>query len=322
MSRRILVTVNPIYRASVERLSGRLREAGCEVHYLNRPDETLGAEELSGLLEDVEVYVVGNAQVPRRVIEQSPRLRLISKYGVGVDNIDLAAAAERGVQVTNAPGANAVAVAEMTMGLLIALSRALKDLESSLRQGGWRLVPGHELCGRTLGIVGLGNIGKQVATRARAFGMRVLSNDIVEYPEFCRQHEITPVALDRLLEESSLVTLHVPLTRLTRHMIGATELARMQRGAILVHTARGGVVDEAALYRSLAEKHLAAAGIDVFEEEPLGSSPLRSLQNVILTPHVAGITYQAAERIADRTWENVGAYLAGRTLGDLIRFQG
>ena len=319
MSRRALITVSPIYRVALERLAGRLGQAGCEVHYLNRADETLAAEELLGLLEDVDVYVVGNAKVPRRVIEQSPKLRLIAKYGVGVDNIDLAAAAEHGVQVTNAPGANAISVAEMTIGLLIALSRELKSLESSLREGGWRLIPGHELYGRTLGIVGLGNIGKQVATRARAFGMRVLSNDIVEYPEFCRQYEITPVALDRLLEKSDLVTLHVPLTPLTRHMIGEAQLARMRRGAILVHTARGGVVDEAALYRSLTQEHLAAAGLDVFEQEPLGSSPLRSLDNVILTPHVAGITYQAAERIADRTWENVEAYLAGRRPVDLIR---
>ncbi|MBI3695527.1 MAG: hypothetical protein HY238_11905 [Acidobacteria bacterium] len=254
MSRRVLITVSPIYRVAVERLAGSLREAGCEVHYLNRPDETLAAEELLGLLDGVDVYVVGNAKVPRQVIEQSPRLRLIAKYGVGVDNIDLAAAAERGVQVTNAPGANAISVAEMTIGLLLALSREFKGLESSLREGGWRLIPGHELYGRTLGIVGLGNIGKQVAVRARAFGMPVLSNDIVKYSEFCRQYEVKPVALEELLEESDLVTLHVPLTPLTRHMIAEAQLARMRRGAILIHTARGGVVDEVALYRSLADR--------------------------------------------------------------------
>ncbi|HYM09811.1 MAG TPA: phosphoglycerate dehydrogenase, partial [Bryobacterales bacterium] len=262
--------------------------------------------------------VVGNATVPRRVIEGSPALALIAKYGVGVDNIDLAAATERGVLVTNAPGGNAVSVAEMTMGLLIVLARRLKEIERSLRDGGWRVTAGDELYGRTLGIVGLGNIGKQVATRARAFGMRVLANDIVDYPDFCRQFEIEPVSLDGLLAESDLVTLHVPLTPQTRHMIGGAQLARMRRGAILVHTARGGVVDEAALYRALVERHLSAAAVDVFEREPLGESPLRPLENVVLTPHIAGITHQASERIAQRTFDNVQAYAARRAPPDLV----
>src|SRR5712692_5774124 len=311
MARKVLITVNPIYRQAVERLSERLREAGLEVHYLGKPDEKLGADELLRLLRGVEIYVVGNARVPRRVIEQAPKLALISKYGVGVDNIDLAAAAERGILVRNAPGANAISVAEMTMGLMISLSRRLKEIEDSLRQGGWRLAAGSDLYGRTLGILGLGDIGKQVAIRARAFGMRLLANDIVKYPEFCRQYGVKQVSFDRLLSESDVLTLHVPLTPLTRHIIGAAQLARMRRGSILIHTARGGVVDEAALHRALETRHLAAAAIDVFEEEPLGSSPLRSLDNVILTPHIAGITHDSAERIAARTLSNIEAYLAG-----------
>ena len=318
MPRKVLLTVSPIYRRAVEGLCDRLRQAGLDPHYLGQPDEALPAEELSQLLRGAEVYVVGNAQVPRRVIEGCPTLRLICKYGVGVDNIDLAAAAERGVQVTNAPGANAISVAEMTMGTMIYLSRKLREIERSLREGHWRLQAGSELYGRTLGIVGLGNIGKQVAIRARAFGMQVLANDIVDYPEFCKQYEVEPVDLDQLLSRADIVTLHVPLTSLTRRMIGEAQLARMRRGSILIDTARGGVVDESALYRALAEGHLAAAAVDVFEQEPLGESPLRSLDNVILTPHMAGITYEAAERIASRTLENVLAYLAGRTPPDLV----
>ncbi len=296
----------------------RLERAGCEARYLGRPDEQLSEDELLLLLRDVEIYVVGNARVPRRVIENSTKLAVISKYGVGVDNIDLQAATECGVLVHNAPGANAVSVAEMTIGLLISLSRRLKEIERSVREGGWRVTVGQELYGRTLGIVGLGNIGQQVACRARAFGMRVLANDIVDYPEFCRQHEVEPAGLDRLLSESDLVTLHVPLTPLTRRLIGEAQLGRMRPGSILVHTARGGVVEEGALYRALAEGHLSAAAVDVFEQEPLGPSPLRSLENVILTPHIAGITYGASDRIAERVHANVAAYRAGRVPPDLV----
>jgi D-3-phosphoglycerate dehydrogenase len=318
MPKKVLITVSPIYRLAVDRVRARLQEAGCEVHYLGRPDEQLQAAELLELLREVEIYLVGNARVPRPVIEGSPSLALICKFGVGVDNIDLAAAAERGVLVTNAPGCNAISVAEMTIGLIIALWRRLKETERSLRDGQWRAIPGDELYGRVLGIVGLGNIGKEVARRARAFGMRVLSHDIVDYADFCRQFEVEATSFEAVLSQSDVLSLHVPLTPLTRHMIGEAQLRRMKHGAILIHTARGGVADEAALCRALAGQHLAGAALDVFETEPLGPSRLRSLDNVILTPHVAGITYQAADRIGERTVANVLAYLAGSRPPDLL----
>jgi phosphoglycerate dehydrogenase-like enzyme len=205
----------------------------------------------------------------------------------------------------------------MTIGLMLALMRRFQHLDRGVREDQWRTTPGQELCGATLGIVGLGNIGKQVAIRARAFGMRVLSNDIVEYAAFCQEHQVEPVALEVLLAQSEAVTLHVPLTPLTRHMIGEAQLRGMKAGSVLIHTARGGVVDEAALHCILRGGHLAGAAVDVFEQEPLGPSPLRALDNVILTPHVAGITYQAAQRIAGRTLENVLAFVAGRPLPTL-----
>jgi D-3-phosphoglycerate dehydrogenase len=315
---KILMTVSPIYREAVQKCIAHLEGRGLQVHWLARPDEQLGGEELVRLLEQVEIYVVGNAKLPRKVIEASPQLRMIAKYGVGVDNIDLAVAKERGILVTNAPGANAISVAEMTLGMLLSLTRRLKESERTVREGGWRVTVGHEIYDRTLGIIGLGNIGKQVASRARAFGMRVISNDIVEYTEFCREHKVEAMGLEPLLEQSDVVTLHVPLTPLTRHMINEQRLWQMKRGALLLHTARGGVVDEQALYRALAEGQLAGAAVDVFEREPLGESPLRSLEQVILTPHVAGITYEAADRIARLTLVNVDAYLAGEIPPNLL----
>ncbi len=312
MEHKVLITVSPIYCQAVNFLTAHLQEAGFSVRYLNQPDEQLSAAELSDLLRDVEVYVVGNARIPRQAIQSSPRLALVAKYGVGVDNIDLAAATDHGVLVTNAPGENAISVAEMTMAALLNLSRKLREIERSLQQGRWRAVFGHEIYQRTLGIIGLGNIGKQVAIRARAFGMRILAYDLLDYPEFCREHQVEMAPLERLLAEADAVTLHVPLTPKTRHMIGAPQLSRMRPGALLIHTARGGVVDEQALYVALTEGRLGGAAIDVFECEPLGESPLRRLDNVILTPHVAGISYEAAERVAVRTLENVLAYRDGR----------
>jgi D-3-phosphoglycerate dehydrogenase len=315
---KILITVSPIYREAVQRCIARLEGRGLQVHWLGQPDEQLGEEELVGLLAGVEIYVVGNAKVQRRVMEASSQLRMIAKYGVGVDNIDLAAARERGILVTNAPGANAISVAEMTLGMLLSLTRRLKETERTVREGGWRVTVGHEIYGKTLGIIGLGNIGKQVAIRARGFGMRVISNDIVEYAEFCREHRVEAMGLEALLGQSDVVTLHVPLTDLTRHLIDEERLGRMKRGALLLHTARGGVVDEQALYRALEGGQLAGAAVDVFEREPLGESPLRGLGQVILTPHVAGITYEAAERIGGRTLENLEAYLGGQRPPDLV----
>ena len=318
MKRKALLSVSPLYRKSADLLTAGLEQAGLEVHYLNRPDEKLAAEELIALLQGVEIYAVSNARIPRAVIEGSPDLALIAKHGVGVDNVDVAAASECGVLVTNAPGANAVSVAEMTFATLLCLARQLREIERAVHQGVWRSIMGRELFGRTLGIIGLGNIGKQVAVRARAFGMRVLAYDIVEYPDFCRDHEVEPVSLDQLLEQSDAVTIHVPLTPQTRHIIGQAQFARMRPGALLIHTARGGVVNEDALYDALASKHLAGAAIDVFECEPLGASRLKTLDNILLTSHIAGLTDEAVERVGRRVLENVLAYHAGLTPPDLV----
>jgi len=318
MKRKALLTVSPLYSRSVDLLKPGLEQAGYDVHFLNRHDEKLEPKELIELLRGAEIYVVSNARIPREVIEGSPDLALIAKHGVGVDNIDLAAATECGVLVTNAPGANAISVAEMVFASMLCLARQIREIERGVHEGVWRAVMGRELHGRTLGIIGLGNIGKRVALRARAFGMRVFAYDVLDYSEFCQEHEVEAVSLDKLIAESDVVTIHVPLTPVTRHMIGAPQLARMRSGSILVHTARGGVVDEDALYEALASRHLSGAAIDVFECEPLGASRLKSLDNILLTSHIAGLTEEAVERVGRQTLDNVLAYHAGRTPRDLV----
>jgi D-3-phosphoglycerate dehydrogenase len=220
-------------------------------------------------------------------------LKVIAKHGAGVDNIDVKTASERGIAVLSAPGANSNAVADLTIGLFLALARAIPLADRAVRQGQWPRVVGVELSGKTLGIVGLGQIGKKVARRATGFGMRILAYDLVTDPEFARQLGIDYVSLDRLCEQAHFISVHAPLTASTRGLLGERELRRMRSDACLVNISRGGVVDEEALYRSLKDGQIRGAALDVFSTEPPRDSPLVALDNAICTPHMGGYTVEA-----------------------------
>lgn len=238
-------------------------------------------------LADAEVVIPEHVLVDDAFLAQAPRLRFV-QVGAGYDNVDLAACSRRGVQVCNAAGLNADAVAEHVMALLLCHYKNICPLNQFMHTGGTSPLPdyrGGELAGRTLGLVGLGHIGRAVAVRAQAFGLRVLgwSYRPIEIPG------VAPVSLSQLFAESDIVSLHVPLKANTRHLIDDAALAQMKPGALLINTARGGLIDEAALVRALQRGTLSGAGLDVFAEEPLpADSPLRQLDNVILTPHTAG----------------------------------
>lgn len=238
-------------------------------------------------LADAEVVIPEHVLVDDAFLAQAPRLRFV-QVGAGYDNVDLAACSRRGVQVCNAAGLNADAVAEHVMALLLCHYKNICPLNQFMHTGGSAPLPdyrGGELAGRTLGLVGLGHIGRAVAARAQAFGLRLLgwSYRPIQVPG------VTPVSLPQLFTESDIVSLHVPLTDDTRHLIDDAALAQMKPGALLINTARGGLIDEAALVRALQRGTLSGAGLDVFAEEPLpAESPLRQLDNVILTPHTAG----------------------------------
>lgn len=288
----------------------RLRAAGC-VLWLNPHDRPLTEEELLAQVGEAEVIVCGTDLITDRVMEAAPRLRGIIKHGVGVDNIDLEAARRRGIPVTIALGGPTEAVADLTIGLLLALVRRIAEGDRLLRSGRWARLVGVELRGKTLGIVGLGQIGKAVCRRARGLGMRVVAYDPVEDPAFASAWGVRYLPLEELLETADVVSLHLPATLQTRNLMNAERIARMRRGAYLVNTSRGDLVDEDALYEALRSGHLAGAASDVFRREPPGAHPLLTLENFVATPHIGGQTREALRRMDEITARNVLRILRG-----------
>jgi D-3-phosphoglycerate dehydrogenase / 2-oxoglutarate reductase len=267
-----------------------LAENGCELidapRHLNLFDEDI----LIALMADCEAVLAGSEPYTRRVIESLPRLRAICRTGVGYDAIDLAACDDAGVVVTITPGVNHHSVAEHTIALLMGVARGFPELDRKVRENRWDRQARPRVMGATLGIVGLGRIGQAVATRAVGLGLKVLAQEPFPNQEFVDRWNIELVSLDDLLARSDYVSLHCPAARECRHLINARTLARMKPGSVLINTARGSIVDEAALYDALKSGHLRGAGLDVFEVEPLPlSSPLLTLDNVLLAGHVAGL---------------------------------
>jgi D-3-phosphoglycerate dehydrogenase len=252
-----------------------------------RGSTPLTEEELLLQLQGVRASVAGFEPYTRRVIEANPSLRVIARVGVGFDSIDLEAATQHGVAVATTPGANGEGVAEHTFALLLALAKGLIPQHREIQAGKWAPQNTMPLRGRVLGIAGLGHIGKAVALRGECFGMRLIAYGPVPNLEFVRQHRITLVPFEQLLAESDYLTLHLPLTPESRHLINRRTFAQMKPTAFLINTGRGGLVCEADLLEALQAKRLAGAGLDVFEKEPPGETELLQLDNVVCTPHSA-----------------------------------
>ncbi|MDI7277183.1 MAG: hydroxyacid dehydrogenase [Anaerolineae bacterium] len=271
---------------------------------------------IAALAEAEGFIMLGLGQVTRRVITAAPKLRIIARHGAGTDNIDLEAARERGVVVTNTPDATTNSVAEHTLALLLAVARRIALADRGLRAGTWETRDrclGIDLANQTLGVVGFGRIGRRVASICHlGLGMSVVYYD-PQPPPGGQQPWARPLPLDDLLAASDAVTLHVPLSPATRHLIGRRELALLKPTAILVNASRGPVLDEAALIDALREGRLAGAGLDVFEREPIqGVHPLCQFENVVLTPHIASATEGTIRRMAIEAVEEVLAVLAGK----------
>ena len=263
-------------------------------------------------LADADALIVRSAvQADAALLEHAPKLRVIGRAGVGVDNIDTAAATHRGIVVMNTPGANAVAVAELTLGLMISMSRAIPRANESMHKGIWdkKSLQGSELRGKTLGIVGLGRIGLEVARRAAAFGMELIAYDPFIAPVIAREHDVTLTSLDQVFNSSDFLTLHVGLTTQTEGMINATSLAIMKPGVRIINCARGELIVDAALADALKSGHVAGAALDVFHKEPLKDSVYFGLPNVLLSPHIAGATDEAQEAIGIQLARQVRDYL-------------
>lgn len=288
----------------------RLEAAGCTV-IPNGVGRAYRASELREALVGVDAIITGTDELTAEVIAGANRLRTIAKHGVGLDNIDLEAARERRIIVTATPGAIHDSVADLTLALLLAVARRLVPAHESVIAREWRGFIGTELRGKTLGIVGLGRIGKEVCRRAQAFGMAVIAHD--PYPDlaFAAVHDVTFLPLMELLARSDAVSLHAGISGLKRPLLGAEELATMKAGAFLINAARGNMVDEMALAAALRERRLSGAGLDVFTAEPPVGSPLLGLDNVVFTPHIAGQTTAGLLRMGEMTAENCLRALRG-----------
>jgi D-3-phosphoglycerate dehydrogenase len=293
-----------------------LRDAGCELittpYSGARFDYELGGDELVALLAGADAYIAGSAHVTRDVLERVPQLRVVSRRGVGFERIDLQAARDRNVLVTIAAGTNQHAVADHVFALMLAVARNVVDANRSIAEGRGPSFIGPELRGKTLGIIGLGRVGKGVARRARGFDMQVIASDPVRDDEFARANDVAYVALDELLARADVVSVNASLNDTSRGLLGASAFARTRDGAILVNTARGGIVDEAALADALRSGKLRGAGVDVFEREPPTGSPLIGLPNVVLTPHTAAYTHEAMTAANVLAAEIVAGYMHGR----------
>jgi lactate dehydrogenase-like 2-hydroxyacid dehydrogenase len=271
-------------------------------------------DELCRVIQGADAIIV-TAMFPatRKVIESSGRLKMIAIRSAGFEGADLKAATEKGIVVTCNPGANAESVADMAIGLMLSVAKQIAKRDRGMRQGLYPRGSGSEdLFRKTVGIIGLGNIGKRVAKRLQGFEAKVIANDIVEYPDFQRQYNILYVSKEELLQKADFVTIHVPLDPSTRRMINEERLRLMKKTAFLINTARGAIVDEKALYKALKEGWIAGAGLDVFETEPPVFRDHILLENVVSSPHSAGLSNQASYAMAMETVKKVIALFGGK----------
>jgi D-3-phosphoglycerate dehydrogenase len=292
-----------------------LTDAGCEIIFMPDPidEDALMKRFAQGPVH--AVVLRGSKPFTPRVLDAAPHLQVIAKNGAGVDSVDIAHATKRGVAVMVAAGANAEAVAEHSVALMLALTRDLFGLDRKIRNGAWEGTgyQGRDFRDSVVGIVGFGSIGRSTARLAAALGARVI---VMEHPQAPKPEGFeVETDLHRLLPRVDILSLHCPLTESTRGLIGRRELALMKKGALLVNTARGPLIDEPALVDALREGHLAGAGLDTFAQEPIArGNPLLELPNVILTPHVAGVTRNAVLRVSTITASNVVDRLSGKPL--------
>ncbi|MDW8351337.1 MAG: C-terminal binding protein [Anaerolineae bacterium] len=276
-------------------------------------------DEVIGAAHDADALIISFVPITARVMDALPQLRCIVRYGVGYDTIDVDAAAARGIQVANVPDYCIPEVADHAMALLLALARKVVPLDAGMRRGEWAAVrtakPIHRIEGRTLGLIGMGRIGRAVVRRALGFGLRVLVYDKYLSPEQAREAGATPVELDVLLRESDFVSIHTPLTPETRHLINAEAIAKMKPSAYLINVARGAIVDTLALADALRAGRIAGAALDVFEQEPLPADhPIRNAPNTILHPHAAWYSEEALIQLQTNAAEEVARALRGEPL--------
>jgi D-3-phosphoglycerate dehydrogenase len=281
-----------------------LQDAGVEVVWVDANSSSV-QDEMLGLAPQLSAIIVGLVPITGKMIEQAAKLKVVSMYGVGVNHIDLEAARKKGVVVTNCPGSNDQSVADLAMGLMLSVARNIPRIDRDIRDGFWKKYEGSELWEKKLGLIGLGNIAKGVARRAKGFDMQVSAFDPYVSPEVAKAVGVSLIPFDELIADSDFISLHAPLTEQTEGMFGSEQFKRMKPSSFLINTARGGLLDEQALYYALSIGAIAGAGLDVFVEEPLKDSKLVELGNVVLTSHAGTHTHEAIERMGVMAVDNV-----------------
>jgi len=269
-------------------------------------------EEMLKLIKEVDGIIIGIDELSAEIIEEANALKVISKYGIGLDNIDINMATNKKIIVTSTPTANVDAVADLAFGLILSLARRIPEADKKTKSAKWGKIIGKSVWEKTLGVIGLGKIGRQVVKRAKGFEMNILAFDTVKDKKFVQKYGIKYVNLEKLLRKSDYITIHIPLNDATRNMISYEELEKMKKDAFLINTSRGGIVDEEALYDALRNNKLRGAALDVYDNEPLRESPLKELDNVIMTPHIGAYTEEAIENMSIQAAQNLIDVLEGK----------
>ena len=314
---KVLVTPTSMTAATSSAPLSQLRAFADEVVF-NPKGAPLTEDELLPLLQDCDGYLAGLDQVTAKVLQACHKLKVISRYGVGCDAVDLAAAKSLGITVTNTPGANAQGVAELAMALMLSVARRIPYLDRETKAGHWVRSTGIELCGRTVGILGLGAIGKRLAECCKGFGMKVVAYDPYIDKSYCEEHQILPLQLEELLHTADIISLHLPLTEATHHIINAQAIAQMRDGAILINASRGAIVEEDAAYGALVSGKLGGLGLDAFEVEPPVGSKLLELDNVVATPHTGAHTMEAVSNMQALAVQNLIDVLSGKPCRSIV----
>lgn len=296
----------PYMQPVPERCLRELEEHGAEVVVV-KVNERLSEQELLGVIADFDAVICGDDRFTERVLLSAPKLKVIAKWGTGIDSIDRNACLRLGIAVRNTPNAFSEPVADSVLGYILCFARQLCYMDKLMRNGAWQKVPGISLGECTIGVIGVGNVGKAVVRRAKNFGMTIIGSDPVEpSDEFKREYGIEMVGVEELLKRADFVSLNCDLNQTSRHLIDESSLALMKPTAVLINLARGQIVKEAALVKALITGSLAGAALDVFEDEPLSpESPLRSMPNVLLAPHNSNSSPGAWDRVHDNSVKNV-----------------
>jgi len=307
---KVLVTSRMFGTISDEPIK-RLRSVPSEIVHSPYKGVTHSEAQMLEIIPGVDAVIMGADRITKRVIERADRLKVLSVHGVGVDQIDGDAATRKGIYVTNAPGCNTQAVADFTFGLMLAAARNIPRIDRATKEGQWKSWTGTELAGKTLGLIGMGSIGKAVARRAAGFDMTVLAYDIYQDVAFAETHGVTYVPLEDLLKTADIVSVHLSLSDKTIGLLSRDKLSLMKGSAYLINTSRGNVVDEAALVEMLRQKQIAGAAVDVYSREPPTDLDALNLPNLITTPHTAAFTHEAIDKASKISAENVARVLSG-----------